>query len=73
MSRVVEILQSLIRVPSVNPDGAPDSPFAGEKKVAEWVADFLAGIGAEVVLEEVLPDRPNVFGHFPGGLVEGKP
>ena len=73
MSRVVEILQSLIRVPSVNPDGAPDSPFAGEKKVAEWVADFLAGIGAEVVLEEVLPDRPNVFGHFPGGMAEGKP
>ncbi len=65
MSRVVEILQTLVRIPSVNPDGAPDSPYAGEKRVAEWVADFLRGLGAEVVLEEVLPDRPNVFGHFP--------
>lgn len=64
MPRVVEILQSLIRLPSVNPDGAPDSPYAGEKRVAEWVADFLQQIGAKAELEEVLPGRPNVFGHF---------
>lgn len=65
MSRVVEILQALVRLPSVNPDGAPHSPYAGEKRVAEWVADFLQGLGAKVELEEVLPGRPNVFGHFP--------
>ncbi len=63
-SRVVDILQSLIRIPSVNPDGAPASPHAGEARVAEWVGSFLATLGADVVYEEVLPGRPNVFGHF---------
>lgn len=67
MSRVVKILQSLIRLPSVNPDGAPDSPYSGEKRVAEWTADFLRTLGAEVTLEEVLPGRPNVLGHFASG------
>jgi acetylornithine deacetylase len=67
MSRVVDILQSLIRLPSVNPDGAPDSPHAGEAQVAHWTADFLRHIGAEVELEEVLPGRPNVIGHFASG------
>ena len=67
MSRVVEILQSLIRLPSVNPDGAPESPVSGEKRVAEWVGNFLERAGASVVMDEVLPGRPNVFGHFAGG------
>lgn len=67
MSRVVDILQSLIRLPSVNPDGAPESPHAGELRVAEWTADLLRGLGAEVTLEEVLPGRPNVIGHFGDG------
>lgn len=67
MSRVVHLLQSLIRIPSVNPDGAPDSPNAGELRVAEWTAGFLRGLGAEAVLEEVLPGRPNVIGHFGDG------
>jgi len=73
VSRVVDILQSLVRLPSVNPDGAPDSPHAGERRVAEWTADFLHGLGAEAVLEEVLPGRPNVFGHFAGGGQAGRP
>ena len=64
-SRAVEILQSLVRLPSVNPDGAPDPAHAGEKRVADWVGGFLEKMGATVVFEEVLPGRPNVFGHFP--------
>jgi acetylornithine deacetylase len=64
VSRVVEILQALVRLPSVNPDGAPESPHAGEKRVAAWVGGFLANLGARVEFEEVLPGRPNVFGHF---------
>jgi acetylornithine deacetylase/succinyl-diaminopimelate desuccinylase-like protein len=70
--RVVEILQSLIRIPSVNPDGAPGSPQSGEDRIARWIGDFLRGIGARVEFEEVLPDRPNVFGHF-GRSKSGKP
>ncbi len=72
MSRVVQILQSLIRLPSVNPDGAPGSPHSGESGVAEWTADHLRTLGAEVTLEEVLPGRPNVIGHFSDGG-RGKP
>jgi succinyl-diaminopimelate desuccinylase len=72
VSRVVEILQSLIRLPSVNPDGAPASQHAGEKRVADWVGGFLASLGARVEFEEVLPGRPNVFGHF-GNDAPGRP
>lgn len=68
---VVSLLQELIRIPSVNPDSAPGQGATGEKKCAEWVGDFLQFCGAEVTLEEVRPDRPNVIGRFPGG--EGKP
>ncbi|MEM9016377.1 MAG: M20/M25/M40 family metallo-hydrolase [Verrucomicrobiota bacterium] len=61
----VALLQELIRIPSVNPDGAPDEDAAGERECAEWVGRFLEGIGATVTFEEVLPGRPNVIGRFP--------
>lgn len=67
----VELLQALIRIPSVNPDGATDPDAAGEKACADWIASFLKACGAEVTMEDVLPGRPNVIGRFPGG--EGKP
>lgn len=75
MSPVVNLLRELIAIPSVNPDGVPPSDFTGEKRMAERVAEFLQSIGAETVLEEVLPDRPNVIGRFPtsGGSGGGKP
>ncbi|MEM7387382.1 MAG: M20 family metallopeptidase [Verrucomicrobiota bacterium] len=64
---VSEMLQELIRIPSVNPDGSPDAgPITGEKRCAEQVAAWLSEMGAAVVFEEVLPDRPNVLGRFPG-------
>ncbi|MDF1862742.1 MAG: M20 family metallopeptidase [Verrucomicrobiales bacterium] len=65
------LLQELIQIPSVNPDGAPGQNATGEKICAEWVGDFLEACGAEVTYEKVLPDRPNVQGRFPGG--ENKP
>lgn len=67
----VALLQELIRIPSVNPDGARDVDAAGEKACAEYVGDFLSSCGAEVVYEEVLPGRPNVIGRFSGD--DGKP
>lgn len=65
------LLQELIRIPSVNPDGAPNQGATGEKECAEWIGQFLQACGAKVVFEEVLPNRPNVIGHFPGRA--GKP
>lgn len=66
-----ELLQELIRIPSVNPDSASGGEPAGEAACAARVGELLEAIGARVVFEEVLPGRPNVIGRFPGG--EGKP
>lgn len=63
---VTDLLQKLIRIPSVNPDGDPGTTETGEKKCAEFVGEFLQALGAEVEFREVLPGRPNVLGHFPG-------
>ena len=62
---VTELCQALVRIPSVNPDGDPGVSQTGEKACAEFVGKFLEHCGAQVVLEEVLPDRPNVIGRFP--------
>lgn len=65
-SNVVELLSELIQIPSVNPDGTPGTDKLGEQACAEYVAEFLRErCGAEAVLEEVLPGRPNVIGRFP--------
>lgn len=66
-SNVVELLQALIRIPSVNPDGDPGTELpdvTGELACAQWVGDFLRSCGADVVLEEVETGRPNVIGRF---------
>lgn len=65
MNSVSEVLQALIQIPSVNPDGEATPKNTGEKACALWVGDFLESCGAEVSFEEVLPDRPNVIGRFP--------
>jgi len=68
---VVELLQQLVRIPSVNPDGDPGTDQTGELALARYVGEFCQPLGAEVVFEEVEPDRPNVICRFPGGA--GKP
>ena len=65
-ANVVELLQELVRIPSVNPDGNPGVANPGEAACAHYVAEFLRRAGARVELEEVLPGRPNVAGFFPG-------
>lgn len=65
-SSVVELLQTLIRIPSVNPDCAPKSSQTGEAAMANAVQTYLEDIGFKVTQEEVLPNRPNVIGRAPG-------
>jgi len=62
---VVGLLQALVRIPSVNPDGNPGVENPGEAACAAYVGEFLQAAGAYVTLEEVLPGRPNVVGFFP--------
>ena len=53
---VVTILQSLVRIPSVNPLAHPAPGQGGEKRCAEAVASYLSALGAlDVSLPEVLP------------------
>jgi acetylornithine deacetylase/succinyl-diaminopimelate desuccinylase-like protein len=69
---IIELCQSLVRVPSVNPHGDPGVENPGEQACAEAVADFLRECGAETSLREVRPGRPNVVGRFPADR-PGKP
>ena len=63
------LLAELIAIPSINPalrrDGEPPGWF-GEERLAHFVADWLRRAGAEVVLEEVEPGRPNVVARLGG-------
>ncbi len=68
----LQLLQELIRIPSVNPDGDPGVSAAGEGSIADYLKIFLEGLGAEVELREVLPGRPNVVARFPSNR-PGKP
>ena len=59
-SDVVELLQALVRIPSVNPTGDPGVPASdtGEARCAAFVADRLETLGARVELKEILPRPP---------------
>jgi acetylornithine deacetylase/succinyl-diaminopimelate desuccinylase-like protein len=67
--RVIDALQSLIRIPSINP---PDPP-GPELDAARWVAGALedAGIGATV--HELVPGRGSVTARLRGDGTGGKP
>lgn len=62
MLDVVDLLEELVRIESVN----PAMGGGGEARVASFLADVLRGIGAEVSLDEVEPGRPNVVGVLAG-------
>jgi len=61
----VQLLQALVRIPSVNPEGAPGVENPGEAACAQFIAGFLRQSSAQVELQPVLPGRPNVVGIFP--------
>lgn len=65
---VTELLQELIRIPSVNPDGDPGTEHTGEARLAAWVTAWITELGYEVTLEEVQPDRPNLIARAPGPM-----
>ncbi|MFK7850708.1 MAG: M20 family metallopeptidase [Akkermansiaceae bacterium] len=67
------LLQELIRIPSVNPDNIATDQIevSGEKRMADFLSNWLQELGAEVTLEEVLPDRPNLIARF--SPLDGRP
>ncbi len=60
MSEIVELLQQLVAIDSVNPDLVPGG--AGEETIARFVAQWFERAGLEVTWDEVAPGRPNVIG-----------
>jgi len=64
MSAVVELLQELIRIPSVNPQGDPGTPHTGEGEIARFVGNDLVKLGMEVEMQFAEKDRPNVIGRL---------
>ncbi len=63
---VLDLLQALIRISSVNPVLAPDESD-GEAEVARYACDWLAAQGLDARLEEVAPGRPNVVAQLGDG------
>jgi acetylornithine deacetylase len=65
-SEVLEILQELIRTPSVNPSIAPDEG-RGEEAIAKVARQCLKARGVKSWLEEAAPGRPNVVAEVGAG------
>jgi len=60
----VELLKSLVRINSVNPSLVEGAP--GEAEIAEFVADYMRGIGLETRIEEIEKGRLNAVGVLKG-------
>lgn len=68
---LAEAVAELVRIPSVNPlQTGPIAAAAGEvgeRAIAAHLAERFDALGAtEVILDEVVQGRPNVYGWFPG-------
>lgn len=64
MDSVVDLLQALVRTPSVNPDNSPGTESTGESLMVAFLADFLESHGATVHTDEILPGRENLIARF---------
>jgi acetylornithine deacetylase/succinyl-diaminopimelate desuccinylase-like protein len=72
MTRTEKLLAELIALPSVNPAFVPSDgttarqarqphPFAGEQRVADFLAAVAARAGLEITFQKVLPGRSNLI------------
>ena len=66
MTKTEKLLCELIALPSVNPAFLPPgNPFAGEQKVAGFLAATAARAGLDVELQPALPQRSNLLVRLP--------
>jgi len=66
----VELLQRLVRTPSVNPTFSGDVSVKGEGELARLIAGELEGWGFKVELPDVFPGRPNLVAFREGSTAE---
>lgn len=57
-----EILERLVRIPSVNPEESGDDGIKGEARMADAVEEVLSRSGFACERDEVKPGRPNLLG-----------
>ncbi len=60
MSEIINLLQQLVSINSINPDLVADGP--GEGEIAGFVANWLTKAGLEVEIDEPQSGRSNVIG-----------
>ncbi|MFC2025842.1 M20 family metallopeptidase [Chloroflexota bacterium] len=60
---VIKITQDFIRINSVNPNLEPGF---SEKQAVEFLAEFCQEAGLQITIEEIAPDRPNLYCVLPG-------
>ena len=65
-SRLLDDLQDMIAIPSINPFDSDPRPGFREKELAEFYCGRMAETGLEVGAHEVAPGRPNVWGVLKG-------
>jgi acetylornithine deacetylase/succinyl-diaminopimelate desuccinylase family protein len=62
MTETIKLLRELIAIPSVNPAYLPaGNIYAGEERIAAYLADHAQRARLEVQLQQVFPKRPNVL------------
>lgn len=65
--QLAEWLSRLVQLPSVSPDHAgPRAGVPGEARLAAEVTRWFQAFGGEVHQQEVLPNRPNIYGLWRG-------
>src|SRR6185312_9048943 len=58
-AEAIELLSAMVRIESVTPWLIPTG--SGETAIAQFIADWLDGTGAEIEIVDVEPGRPNVL------------
>ena len=64
------LLRDLIAIPSVTPEGESGGTPPGESRVIAYLADKLKSLGAELIVTEVSPGRPNLVATFPAARAD---
>ena len=64
VASLVNGVSELVQIPSVNPLQSHDPVLAGERRLAEHLANRAEDLGADVELDNVVDDRPNLIAKF---------
>jgi acetylornithine deacetylase len=63
-TETLALLKDLVKINSVNPSLVPGAP--GEAEIAEYIGNYLQGLGLKTRIEEMEPGRANAVGTIKG-------